>query len=260
MNLAKSILISLAVIFSPPTIAVEQPVRVAGDPYPPWAEGEAGEQSTKGIAVDIVEELFARLNRETLVNIYPFKRGIDRIKHGEEDIILMVSESEERKAFMLFTSPIRHVEFVLFTPVGKETFAWKGWADLAKYNIGVVTGQNMGDDWKNAIDIHGLKVEETQSDIFNIEKLLRGRVDMIAADREVLERIIEKNPKYQDLLAANDKPIYVSMNNLGISKKSPLASELLEINATLQGMKDDGTFQKIFCVYNKSYSGNCEIN
>ncbi len=32
-------------------------VRVAGDPYPPWTEGEAGTKATGGIAVEIVEEL-----------------------------------------------------------------------------------------------------------------------------------------------------------------------------------------------------------
>lgn len=260
MNLVKIILISLAAVFSTTVVATEPPVRVAGDPYPPWAEGEAGEQSTSGIAVDIVEELFARMERETRVNIYPFKRGIDRIKHGEEDVILMVSESEERKAFMLFTSPIRQVEFVLFSPSGKNNVVWNDWADLAQYNIGVVTGQNMGDKWKKAIKTHNLKVEETQSDIFNIEKLLQGRVDLIASDREVLERIIEKNPKYHNLLAANEKPIYVSVNNLGISKKSPLASALPAINKTLLGMKEDGTFQKIFCAYDKRFTGSCESN
>ena len=54
-------------------------VRIAGDPYPPWTEGEAGTIAQNGIAVEIAQELFKRLNLKTIIVVYPFERGMQRI-------------------------------------------------------------------------------------------------------------------------------------------------------------------------------------
>ncbi len=95
-------------------VAQERVVRVAGDPYPPWSIGEAGAKPGGGIAFEITRELFARMGLQTREFVYPFKRGIQRIKDGDEDVILMVLQNEERDEFMLFTLPVREVEFAIF--------------------------------------------------------------------------------------------------------------------------------------------------
>jgi polar amino acid transport system substrate-binding protein len=262
VNSARAVLIAMISIacMSLSSFAQARQIRVAGDPYPPWAEGEVGSKPTGGIAVEIVEELFRRLNMETDVNIYPFKRGLERIEHGEEDVILMVSRSKERDEYMLFTLPIRRVKFVFYYPADLENFDWKDWKDLQTYNIGTVTGQNIGEDWKDAIKKYNLKVEEVKSDVFNVDKLLLERLDIIATDHEVMQRIINNNPQYQGKLKWHQKPIFESINNIGISKKSFLAPILPKINGTLQEMKSDGTFDRIFCAYKKIYRASCENN
>jgi len=240
------------------SFAQERVVRVAGDPYPPWTEGEEGSVSPGGIAVEIAEELFRRLHLDTRVVVYPFKRGLERIRYGEEDVILMVSRSKEREEFMLFSHPIRHVKFVFYYTSDLGQFEWADWEDLQSYRIGSVTGYNLGEDWKQAVDKHNLKVEEVKTDVFNIDKLLLGRLDIVVTDHEVMQKIIEQNPEYQDKLRWHDKSVFESVNNLGISKKSFLAPLVPEINQVLQKMKDDGTFQRIFCSHDKTYAGSCD--
>ena len=240
--------------------AEKQLVRIAGDPYPPWTVGEAGSRPTGGIAVQIAEELFKRLNMPTTVFIYPFRRGLERIKHGEEDVILMVSRSKEREQFMLFSLPIRRVKFVFYHSAEMDHFTWSDWADLRSYTIGSVTGYNIGEDWTDAIAKYHLKVEEVKTDIFNVEKLLRGRIDLLVTDHEVMQTIIEQHPGYQGKLTWHTKPVFESVNNFGISKHSFLASMLSGINETLREMKEDGTFQRIYCAYGKSFKGPCDNN
>lgn len=235
-----------------------QLVKVAGDPYPPWALGEENMDAKGGIAVDIVAELSNRLGLQSRAVVYPFKRGLERIKNGEEDLILMVSRSAEREQFMSFTVPIREVRFVFYHLTEMRDFGWDQWSDLKPYRIGIVTGQNIGDEWKSAIKEHDLKVEEVKADTFNIEKLLLGRVDIIVADQEVMQRIIEDNAQYHGRLTWFQRPVFESVNNLGISKKSFLATRLSEINDVLETMKADGTFHRIFCAYGKSFQGTCE--
>ncbi len=239
-------------------MAQEQVVRVAGDPYPPWSIGEAGARPEGGIAFEITRELFGRMGLETSEFVYPFKRGIQRIKDGEEDVILMVLQNEERDKFMLFTPPVRDVRFVIFYPAARADFDWNGWQDLKPYRIGTVSGYNMGDDWSKAIEQQGLRVEEVKTNIFNMKKMLAGRIDLFITDYEVMLRIIEENPEYQGKFKWHPKPVFESINNLGISKRSFLVSRKAEIDATLRQMQQDGTFQSIFCKYGKSYSGDCE--
>jgi len=233
-------------------------VRVAGDPYPPWTEGETGTKAAGGIAVEIVEELFERLGMEARVLVYPFSRGLEQIEHGEEDVILMVSKSKEREQFMAFSHPIREVRFVFYHSSELDSFEWGNWKDLKPYRIGSVTGYNMGDEWKEAITEYDLQVEEVKTDIFNLQKLLLGRIDLVVTDDEVMQRLIEMNPDSQGKLSKNNKPVFESVNNLGISRKSFLLPMLPRINQVLQQMKGDGTFQKIFCKYGKIYRGSCE--
>ena len=173
-------------------------------------------------------------------------------------MILMVSRSAEREQFMLFTVPIREVRFVFYHRAEMRDFRWDQWSDLEPYRIGAVTGQNIGDEWKKAMEEHDLKVEEVKADKFNIEKLLLERVDIIVADQEVMQRIIDENPPYQGKVTWFEKPVFESVNNLGISKKSFLAPRLDEINEVLERMKADGTFQQIFCAYGKTFQGTCE--
>lgn len=247
----------LAACASTLTLAQEQTVKVAGDPYPPWSIGEAGTRPEGGIAFEITRELFRRMNLDTAEFIYPFKRGIQRIKDGDDDVILMVSRNQERDAFMLFTLPVRDVKFAIFYPANSPDFDWKSWDDLKRYRIGAVSGYNMGDDWPKAIEAHDLQVEEVKTNIFNMKKMLAGRIDLFVTDLEVMQRIIEDNPEYRDQFKWHPKPIYQSVNNLGISKKSFLAPRLAEINRVMREMQQDGTFQTIFCKHGKTYSGDC---
>ena len=237
--------------------AQDQVVRVAGDPYPPWSVGEAGAKPSGGIAFELTRELFRRMGLDTTEFIYPFKRGLQRIEDGEEDVILMVSYSEERDKFMLFSPPIREVRFVFYYPADMGDFDWGKWQDLKQYRIGAVTGYNVGDEWPKAIQTHGLKVEEVKTDIFNMKKMLAGRIDLFLTDHEVMQRTIEDNPEFQGKFKWHPRPVYESVNNLGISRKSFLASRMAEIERTMNEMKKDGTFQQVFCKYGKAYSGAC---
>ena len=196
----------------------------------------------------------------TTVFIYPFKRGLERIKHGEVDVILMVSQSKEREKFMLFSMPIRHVKFVFYHSAELDNFTWSDWKDLQSYTIGSVTGYNIGEDWKNAIAKYHLKVEEVKTDIFNVEKLLRGRIDLFVTDHEVMQQIIEHNLKYQGKLKWHTKPVFESVNSFGVSKQSFLAPMFPRINEELRKMKEDGTFQRIYCAHGKSFKGPCDNN
>jgi len=237
--------------------AEERMVRVAGDPYPPWIEGKAGQKASGGIAVELAQELFKRLNFATRIVVYPFERGMQRIKDGAEDFILMVSKTAEREKFILFTPPIRHSNWI-FYHLKEKPFSWETWQDLQKYRIGYVTGNNIGTDFPAAAEKYNYYIEEVKADIFNAKKLLLGRIDIIITDKEVMQHIIRQNPEFHGKFESYDKPIFQSFYHFGISKKSFLVPMFYKINEVLQEMKEDGTFQQVFCQHEKTFQGRCE--
>ena len=240
-------------------IAEQRVVRVAGDPYPPWTEGEVGSKATGGVAVEIAQQLFDRLGMKTLTVVYPFERGMQRIKDGSEDVILMVSKTQEREAFISFTPPIRNSRWVFFHLKEKD-FKWTQWEDFKAYRIGYVTGNNVGKEFPAAAEKYNYYIEEVKADLFNAKKLLLRRIDIALTDLEVMQRIVELNPEFQHNLDWYDKPVFESFYHLGISKKSFLAPMLPKINEVLEQMKEDGTFQDVFCKYGREYQGSCEGN
>ena len=77
-------------------------------PTHPGPRGRQGPKRPGGVAVEIAQQLFDRLGMKTLTVVYPFERGMQRIKDGSEDVILMVSKTQEREDFISFTPPIRN--------------------------------------------------------------------------------------------------------------------------------------------------------
>ena len=58
----------------------------------------------------------------------------------------------------------------------------------------------------------------------------------------------------------HEKPIFESFYHFGISKKSFLAPMYQRVNIEIQAMQEDGTFDRIFCKYKKTYKKVCETN
>ncbi len=228
------------------TTAADPPVvKVATDPWPPWTEGKTG-TPTGGIAVELVEELFSRLDLRTVVTIYPFKRALTRIETGMSDVVLMVGKNEERAGYMLFpTVPIVKEDILIYYPAKWIKFEWHGWEDLKEYEIGTVIGYQYGKAWEDAVRKYQFKTQEVPTDLMNIDKLLSGRVDLILLGQANADSLMKIRPQCRGKLKAAGKPIYRNTLYFGISKKSFLAPRLSDIDRTLLQMQKDGTFEKI---------------
>lgn len=75
--------------------------------YPPFYWYENGKVS--GIAVDIIDKLFKRLNIETDVTLYPLKRTLNYAKQGKIDAIMILIKTTERSEYLYYTTPIMKV-------------------------------------------------------------------------------------------------------------------------------------------------------
>ncbi|MCW8835923.1 MAG: transporter substrate-binding domain-containing protein [Rhodospirillales bacterium] len=220
-------------------------IRISTDPWPPWIVGEDGDAPTGGFAVEIAREVFKRLGLKTEMRIYPYERCLRQMQNGTRDIVLATKETEERRAYMLFTDVVATDPQLFYYATDKMGgFAWNDWPDLKGYTIGGVRGFDYG-RFTKAAESHGLRVEMVESDEQNIRKLLAGRVNLIILNRSTASDYLNKNPNMRGRFAAAPKIIDEASFHFGLAKKGQAASLLPRINQTLNEMRTDGTMRNI---------------
>ncbi|MBN3562940.1 substrate-binding periplasmic protein [Aliamphritea spongicola] len=225
----------------------EQPVaRIVVEHWPPWqiADDDKQEQVTRGYAIEIIEELFNRLNVPVKFQYAPWRRALKLIENGRADLLPMVSEHPARAPYMVFTVPVYRDPILLAYSLDTyKYFGWQNWADLKDYSIRAVRGYNYGDNWRDAVQEQRLRVSESATDMQNLQMLAQGRVELTPLLYSNGVSLL-KDKDYTNIRFA-EKPIFTTVLRFGVSKQSFLVARLPEINIHLNAMKQDGTFARI---------------
>ena len=82
----------------------EQPLEIATTNFPPFVYEEQGKM--KGIDVDILTEVFARMQQPINIRLYPFARAVNMIKEGQADAIFPFGKDAEREQFAHYPSEV----------------------------------------------------------------------------------------------------------------------------------------------------------
>tara|TARA_B100000315_G_C14503565_1_gene553468 strand:- start:494 stop:1273 length:780 start_codon:yes stop_codon:yes gene_type:complete len=220
--------------------------------WPPWqvAYDEKKKKVTGGLSVEIVQELFKRLNIKMTLRDVPWKRALAQIEEGKADVVLNLAKTSEREAYMNFTIPVykEPILFVYSTDRFKS-FKWEQWEDLKPYKIGVTRGYAYG-DLNEKITEYNLPTHQVTADKQLVSMLSAGRIDIAPLLYVNGVTMINELPAHEKLkLRFAKKPIAENTYHFGISKKAFFAARISDVNQTIQEMKDDGTFKKILGKY-----------
>ncbi len=208
-----------------------------------WCEQDVAE----GIDVELVEELFGRLELDYQIECVPWKRALHYIKSGTADVLLTAYKNAEREVFATYPkAPLHRTVFSVFVRKG-EGFKLDSVADLEGKRISVPAGFSINPEFDAAKQRGDFTAYETNTLAGGFQMLLSGRVDGYVNERHVgLYALYEmgisneimplKNPLHQP------RPAYMVF-----SKKSPLNQRLLidAVNGTLQAMWNEGTVLEI---------------
>ncbi len=250
MNTLFQTLLQIVMIFSFSFSAIasgeNKVALVVVEHWPPWeiAYDAKKQEVTDGLAVEIVKELFNRLNIKIKLKYAPWKRALMQIENGESDLIPMITPSCEREAYMIFTIPVYEDPLLFVYSTDKfKTFEWERWEDLKPFVVGITRGYDYG-ILSEVIKNYNLRTQVATTDRQNVLKLLVGRFDITPLYYVNAVAIFKEIPDHEKLRFAK-KSIEKTVFSFGISKKSFLVTRFREINKTIQEMKYDGTFKKI---------------
>ena len=227
-------------IFLSSSVYTHEPeiIKLTAFDYPPfYFEDEKGIQ---GIGVDIVEELFKRMNIKPVLKKYPLKRALINLKTGRSDGMMILIKTREREDYLYYTEPVYTARGVIWSSAEKseKPVEFSSFEDLRPYRIGITAGYSYGEAFDAFLKT--AEVETANSDYSNYKKLLAGRIDIFPANYLVAKGLMKKYPRLNGKFIHSENSFIEWDLYMTISKKSQYSSKLEEINRIIKDLVSEG--------------------
>ncbi|VVP84283.1 hypothetical protein PS918_02616 [Pseudomonas fluorescens] len=231
----------LALVAGHPAQAVET-VRYCDYPvYPPisWSDGK----QVRGLAPSVVKKLFGELGYEVeIVVLGNWKRCLLDAAEGRVDVVLAYSTAQREQTMLFSTVPVLREEVALFVN-RRHPVTFERLQDLARYRGGLLFGESYGGEFDRMVAQNN-NIEWVSDSRQNFGKLIRGRIDFITQERRTGQLYVENLPGAQDIVALPNA-LSVDYLRVAVSRRSPLARRMPQINAQLQRMVDAGDIERL---------------
>ncbi|MET0086028.1 MAG: transporter substrate-binding domain-containing protein [Sedimenticola sp.] len=225
--------------------AQQAEIKISSDPWAPWVLSAEDDSAPNGIAIDLANEIFSRMDVPIDISIYPYKRCLFQMETGKRDMLLMAKKTPEREKFMLYSDVVvNDPQLLYYATQHKEDFEWSELSDLKGATIGVVLGFDYGQLTQYA-KAHDYSLIVSNDDDTNLRILLAGRIDLLAMNRSTADHLIKKNPELKGKIRAATNPISVAEFHFAISRKGNATHLLPRINETIADMNSDGSLERI---------------
>ena len=209
--------------------------------YPPisWSDGK----QVRGLAPSVVKNLFGPLGYQVeVVVLGNWKRCLLDAAEGRVDVVLAYSTAQREQSLLFSKVPVLREEVALFInrqhPVKFERVQ-----DLARYRGGLLFGESYGVEFDRMVAQNN-NIEWVSDSRQNFGKLIRGRIDFITQERRTGQLYVENLAGAQDIVAL---PTALSVDYLrvAVSRRSPLAERMPDIDAQLQRMVNAGDIERL---------------
>lgn len=216
------------------------------EPMAPYDLGELGGVSQGGVSQEILAQIFGRMGMAFEIQLVPWARALKIVEHGEADGIPLLMKTPEREAYMVYSEPIvEHRELLYYLPERMGVFEWRDYADLKDLTVGLINGYTYGEGFLDALSTGAFRAVYSQDTEANFRLLLAGRIDLILEDETTAGQLLAARPEWSYRIRAMGKPVTSYYWYMGISRLSPLADHVDEVNRVLSDMRDDGSLDVI---------------
>lgn len=248
MDLRRLALVSIVLLASPPAHA-DAPLALASDRWPPFVDERGGDRR----ALELVEEALGRIGVASETEIRDDLLGlIDDVRAGRIDGSAALWKSDAREAVMHFSAPYLENRLVLLGRRGQGAGS-RLLPELHGQTVGVVTGYAYGDEVdryaagmreagaRGPTLVPGANLQE------NLDRLLRGEIDLMLADELIVHEIFERHgDRAELLLEVGDVAVQTRSLHLALRRDLTGAASILErFDAAIRDMIRDGTFNRI---------------
>ena len=224
-------------LFHAPALRAETIALATGE----WIPYTSSGMEQFGEFTEQVTIVLAEMGMQPEYRFYPWPRCFDSVLKGRVWAAFPYSHTEERAKKVLFSTPLSCSKTVFFyygKDSDKEPYRFDRLEDLRDYIVGGVAGYFYEELFQKA----GLDVDYASDEISGLEKLKRGRVDLMPVNEKVGRHLIQTHfPDDIDRFHTLSRPMSLDSLHLIVSKSYPDAEKiLLRFNATLQQCREKG--------------------
>lgn len=234
-------------------LAKENVIKIATLDYPPFTYQDGNVK--KGIVLDIVVEIFKRLDIPIEIEFYPIRRGLEMVQDGRADAYFSLKKTKEREHFLTYTmTPIVKQKFVIFTLTDSNIRYTGDINELSAYSVGIECNTSYGKKIDTAIKdgiIH--RIDCAPSFENKLKKLLAHRTDIIIGSFDVGNELLKKIGK-QELVKSLEPPLDEVASYLAFTRERDFTYLATEFDKKFNEMLNDGTINSIKSKYPSSVS------
>jgi len=168
--------------------------------YPPYIYQQEGVAT--GAAVEVIKEVFFRMEQPILIKTVPWARAIALVNGGHVDAIFTIYKTISREKFLLYSNEVLISQPVsLFIKENSSIVFERELAKLSLYQFGVVRKVSYGKNFDEAIKNGMLKnIQLANNGEQNFKKLFADRVDIVVSNMgSLVISLFQKRKIYQPL-------------------------------------------------------------
>lgn len=226
--------------------ATDEPLLFCNSHWPPYSYGNDDGLAIGGYAIDFMNEISGRIDQPFELRIFPWLRCLKMAEDGEVDGIMLLTENEERKQFLLMSRPIISDANLLWYRIDspharpRSTFE-----DLQGLRIGVVAGFNYGEPFNAAVRQLNLTLDAAPSILSNFRRLDRDWIDVFLVNRMAADYALHDYPLLKARMLAQEGLFESVGFRIGLAQAGRAAGLLADIDKALEDMLNDGTIDRI---------------
>lgn len=220
-------------------------VRLVTTEYPPY---HATSLENGGFQEEIIRAAFMRVGYKVTIDYKPWARAYKEAQHGLYDGIFGLFLRESRKEFFAYSDEIGKNELVFFKHKTRH-IPFKSYTDLKGLDIGIVRGYANPPGFEEATF---LRTFLATSDVFNIKKLYRKRLDLVLIEKKVALHILHSMPEeYLQSLEPMEPVLRADIQYIGFSKLAEgYLDKMNDFNKGLREIHENGGVDRIMKKHN----------
>jgi len=230
-------------------VQANQTIHIAYGEYKPYVSQKLPH---KGLFNRIVKASFALEGVTATFEVMSPTKIFKLIKMGKLEASAVWTETESRKKFAAFSTPIYFSNTVLFyrteEPVNLEMLSASN-----PITVGVTKTYFYGDDFEQAKQKGLISVQEANSNLINFKKLLRKRIDAfpiaLAVGKDLLSRSFYK--RQEQSLSYSPHTLYKEPMSVMFSKDLATNTDMMaKFNRGFAQLKASGEYDKMLQEFN----------
>ena len=220
--------------------------------FPPFNYAIPGSNEGAGPVAEIVRAVCNKIKAQCSIHVYPWRRALSMVQHGEADGIFSFLRTPEREPFFYFSEPIVESAYAFFAHSGSE-FKYTRAESLEGFTIavyGLSSGTNLAlQDILKPVNNIAVTTDISNSTV--LKKLAAGRYGnsdkvLAALNRDVGLHLIEEERITGVKLIGDYQTI---VYRIGFSRKQVSNTRFNTFNDALKSLIREGKVKAILSEY-----------